>query len=177
MAHQHERRLESFVLHETMQITNGRIAPRGISSRVTPAEVSAVIPARTRKFGYATLGWRPDVARRGAATHEHYDWTAFASAVDVQRSATNVDRVPNLLQHPAIAPRSGVFVRGRCQQRERYDGGDDLGNHASQPTNQLPSASLRHRRVAPVVEEAATFQRGWLAQPEGSFLGRRVSAP
>ena len=48
---------------------------------------------RIRRAGLAS------VARRRAAAYENYGWTAFASAVDVQRSTTDVNRAPNLLQH------------------------------------------------------------------------------
>ena len=103
--------LESRVLHEVMQIPRGRIAPGRVRSRIAPTDVSAVIPARARKCGDATLGRRPDVARRRTAAHEDDRRRAFAGAVDVQCSPTDVNRAPNLLQHAAIAPRADVLVQ------------------------------------------------------------------
>src|SRR5262245_14771967 len=104
MAHQHERRLETCVLHEAMQLPSGRIAPRGVRSGITPTEIGTVVPARARKGGYAALGRRPHITRRRAATHEDHGRTAFSGAVDVQGSATDVDRAPDLLQYPTVAP-------------------------------------------------------------------------
>ena len=144
MAHEHKRRPESCVLHEAMQIPRGRIAPRRVRPGITPTDVRAVVPARARECGDATLGRRPDVARRRAAAHEDDCWTAFSSAVDIQRSSTDVDGAPNLLQHAAIAPRADVFVDGAPQAaRAQHRIATSLAPTRTSRVRGCPRASLQ----------------------------------
>src|SRR5439155_17875252 len=115
---------------------------------IAPTEISAVIPARPRKCGYATLGWRPDVSRRCASTHENYGWTAFASAVDVERSTTNVNRTPNLLEHATITPLADVLVQGGADQHDRDQHSDQSSASANQAICGFPGVA-RHEVAFP----------------------------
>src|SRR5688500_18413924 len=93
-----------------MQIPRGGIAPRRVRSRITPTEVSAVIPTRAGECRDAALGRRPDIARRRTAGHEHDRRAAVAGAVDVEPPAADVDEAPDLRQDTAVAPGADVFV-------------------------------------------------------------------
>lgn len=146
--HENERRLESCVPHELMQIPRGRIPPRGVRARLTPTKVSAVIPACAGEYRYATLGRRPDVARRRTPAHEDHRWAAFTDAV-VQYSATDVNRAPNLFEYPAIAPGAHVLVHRCAKQHERDQDCDEPGRYANQAIRGPRSVNAHDKYAEP----------------------------
>src|SRR5215831_6223202 len=102
-----------------MQVLCDGRARAWIRARIAPAFSGAIIPARPCEFGDLRLNVRPGVAGLSRAGIKNDRWAAFARAIEVQRSPSNINRLTDAWESLAILPASHFFVNESCDDGKR----------------------------------------------------------